>query len=85
MEGELPDLPPVISLLSDEEFEPGFLDKTVSAAEFFDLDRWVSLHCYTMQKSLSPSRNFDSLTRSAQKVQLTFLGFQWCVHIDTEL
>ncbi len=49
MEGDLPDLPPVISLLSNEEFEPGFLDKTVSASEFFDLERWVSLHCYTMQ------------------------------------
>ncbi len=47
MAEELPDLPPLISLLSDEDLDAvstgneSFLDCMLSAAEFFDSDRFV--------------------------------------------
>ncbi len=48
MADKLPDLPPLISLLSDDELEPmlevncDFLDKTLIAEEFFDSDRFMA-------------------------------------------
>ncbi len=64
MADELPDLPPLISLLSDDELDPvlevncDFLDKTLVPEDFFDSDRLVAF-CMILCAALTCQRSLE--------------------------